>query len=182
MDGTAGALQDKVTIDLNIARDCLESGRPYHLDAQALLHLARQGVVEIKVAPQGHRSDVPPGELERRLRCLFEGEGIGETLQVARVSDITYPSDTLYPGAFADGLVQAWDEVIATWKSHEGRPPGSQDRWYVETHLVSHRDVFLTNDRALRAMCQRLASEHGFPIRAMSTADYLQTRTKPRSP
>lgn len=172
---------EKLTIDVNIARDCLDETRPHHRHAHDLLRLARDGLVNIEVAPQGYRTDVPGGELEKQLRALFDSEGIADAPQIARPSDVTYPSETFFPGAHIDGLVEAWEDVLATWKSHECREPEPQDRWHVETHLVANRDVFLTHDQPLLVMCQRLASEHGLPIRAMSTADYLEGRKRPPS-
>jgi len=45
---------------------------------------------------------------------------------------------------------------------------------HLETHVADERDVFITDDRALRAMCRRLRDEHGFPIESMGLAEYLQ--------
>jgi hypothetical protein len=53
-----------------------------------------------------------------------------------------------------------------------GRKPGGQDRWYVESHFARGRDVLVTDDQGMRAMCRRLRGEHDFDIAAESLADY----------
>jgi hypothetical protein len=173
---------ERVTIDVTVVRDYLDGTRPRHLDARALFLLARGGSIEIEVAPQGYRTDVRGGALERQISAFLDSEGIRESPQVARVSEVTYPSETLFPGACIERLPKAWDDVLAKWKSSDGRRgPGPQDRWHVETHLVAHRDVFVTDDGPLLAMCRRLSVEHHISIRAMRLADYIEGHRSPAS-
>ena len=167
---------ERLTIDVNIARDYLCAARLGHSHALELFQLAHDGLVELAGAPQGYRLDVR-GDLSEQLRMMFEKEGVTEAPQVARVSEATYPSETLFPGAHDDRLVEAWDKVVATWRSHERTAPQPQDRWHVETHLMASRGVFLTSDQALLIMCQRLRAEHNVPVIAMSLAEYLASRS-----
>jgi erythromycin esterase-like protein len=61
-------------------------------------------------------------------------------------------------------------------RSHEGEPPRGADAVHAETHLAAGRDVLLTEDKPLRAMCRRLHDEHGFGIVAMRVNEYLAAR------
>jgi hypothetical protein len=91
---------------------------------------------------------------------------------------VTFPAENLFPGAYVAGFADAWDAVLATWKTHaDGRAPERADAVHVETHVLAERDVFITDDRPLLAMCQRLREEHGVPVLAMSLAEYLEGRT-----
>jgi len=166
---------EQLTIDVNIARDYLDQKRRDHNYALKLFKLARIGVVELATAPQGYRFDVN-GVLAAQLTELFQNEGVLELPQVSRLSDVTYPSETLYPGRYSSHLPEAWDAIIADWRSHEGKSPKIEDRWHIETHIVAKRDTFITNDRPLVTMCNRLREEHGIEIRAMSLREYLTTR------
>jgi hypothetical protein len=165
----------RLTIDVNIARDHHDTARPGHGEALELFRLARTGLVELATAPQGYRIDVR-GALGEQLNAMLTRENVPQAPQLAYPSEVTYPSESLLPGAYVEGLAEAWDKVVATWRSHEGKAPQTQDRWHVETHLNARRDVFLTNDRPLVTMCHRLQVEHGVPITAMSLAHYLQQR------
>jgi hypothetical protein len=165
------ASPERLTIDVTVARDFLAPEREGNADAQALFELARQGEVELITAPQGYRLDVE-GELAEQLQDLFKREEVGQAGQVARVSEVTYPGADLFPGNFVEGFAEACELIAKDWP----RAPGLADRFHVETHLVEGRDVFLTADRRLLRMCQRLHEEHGFAIVAMSVADYLNRR------
>jgi hypothetical protein len=167
-------MTERLTIDVNVARDYLEPDRDGHREAVVLFDLAQRGEVELATAPQGYRLDVE-GDLAAQLRVAFEREEVGETRQVARVSEVTFPGDDLLPGHYVEGFVEAWNSIVETWRSHEGRPPEAPDRLHVETHIVEGRDVFLTADRALRAMCRRL-TEDGFFVTAMTASEYLERR------
>ena len=174
-------MPDSVTIDINIAMDAIDERRERHRSALHLLQLADEGLVDIAVAPQGYRADLDlPGPVRDQVEHLLKSHGIPFLPQVARVSAVTYPSETLFPGAFSESLISAWDTVIATWETHRSRKPEVPDRWHVETHLVAGRSLLLTNDEPLVRMCQRLEAEHGLPIRAMNVEDYMKQRgTRP---
>lgn len=165
----------RLTIDVNVARDFLDAARPGHGDAVELFRLARERVVDLAAAPQGYAIDVH-GALSEQLNTLFEDEKVVWTPQLAYASELTYPSDDLYPGAYVEDLAGSWAEVVTTWRSHEGKVPQPQDLWHVETHINAGRDVFLTSDKPLLAMCKRLRIEHGVVITAMSITDYLNRR------
>lgn len=137
-----------------MARDFLDECRPRHHLALKLFALARRGDVELVSTPQGYRLDVQ-GDLAEQLRAVFRDEGVLEARQLAYPSEATFPGPDLLPGAFVPGLREAWDDVVAGWKSHEGKPPGPEDRVHVETHLLEKRDVFVTDDGPLLAMCRR---------------------------
>ena len=166
---------ERLTIDATVARDYIDPSRPRHARSVELFELAREGAVELATAPQGYRLDAT-GDLGKQLNSTFASEGVAEMPQLAYASEVTFPSENLFPGAYVDGFVQAWDTVIATWRSHEWKPPQIGDRFHLETHLLEHRDVFLTDDRPLLAMCRRLREEHGIRIKAMGLAEYLDSR------
>ena len=90
----------------------------------------------------------------------------------ARLSDVTFPGGSLLPGAYVDELHDAWDAIAADWNG-PGRRPGDFDRWYVESHLLGGRDILLTDDVALKTMCDRLRKEHGLLVEAESLSSYI---------
>jgi len=162
---------ERLTIDVTVARDVLDSKRNGHADALALFELAQRGEVELITAPQGYRLDVE-GELAEQLQELFERAEVRQARQVTRVSEVTYPGADLIPGHHVEGFAEACELIAKDWP----RAPGPADRLHVETHLVEGRDVFITDDRRLLAMCGRLHEEHGFAIVAMTVGDYLEQR------
>jgi hypothetical protein len=156
-------------------RDAAYDERERHDDAQALLKHAEQGELELGVPPQGWLADVRGefgGELAERVRRLLTRHGVVELAQVARLSDVTLPGVNLLPGAYVEGFHEAWNAIVADWNG-PGRCPGDFDRWYVESHLLDERDVFLTDDLGLRSMCHRLREEHGFAAHAQSLTAYV---------
>lgn len=155
-------------------RDATEDGRPGHGAALKLLELAERGEVELGVPPQGSLADLAGrfgGGLDERVKSLLKLPGVVGLPQIARLSDITFPSPTLIPGAYVDGFSEAWNAVATSWNG-PGHRPGAFDRWYVESHLLGARDVLLTDDRGLRTMCNRLG-EHGFRVEAESLLRYV---------
>jgi hypothetical protein len=110
------------------------------------------------------------------LRGLVATGDVQHAEQVSRVSEGTLLPLTL--GRVLDGFDEAWSEIVRTWRTHDGKRPegGAVDRYYVETHILERRGVFVTDDRALRAVCRRLSDEHGYPIVATPLADYLSSR------
>ena len=160
---------------MTVVRDYLGERREGHARAADLFEQARSGDVNIAVAPQGHRFDAK-GALADEVRELFKLDGVEEARQLAYVSEETYPSEDLIVGAYVEGFPDAWAQVASTWPSHEGKAPGDADRFHAETHLLEGRSVFITDDRALLVMCNRLRDEHGFAIEAMSLAEYLDSR------
>jgi len=168
--------RERLTIDLTVARDYLaadeEQRRERHERAVELFELARRDEIELVVAPQGYRLDVE-GDLAEQLRAMFSDEGIALARQLAYVSEVTFPGEDLIVGAIVPGFADAWNHVVATWRSHEWKPPTLPDRFHVETHVLEGRDFFITDDRPLLAMCRRLRVEHGISIEAVTVADYL---------
>ncbi len=167
---------DRLTIDMTVMRDYLDPREQRHALALELFALARDGDVELVSAPQGQRLDVPGGELHDQLHGLIEAGDVQHAEQIARISEATVIPFII--GHVVEGFDEAWSEIVRTWRTHEGKRPEevAVDRFYVETHLLEERDVFITDDRALRAVCRRLRDEHGFAIEAMSLADYLDGR------
>jgi hypothetical protein len=159
----------RLTIDVTVVRDYLDPTRPGNVLAKALFELARRGEVELATAPQGYRLDVD-GDLAEQLRETFDREKVGQARQVARVSEVTYPGEDLIVGNYVEGFVEAWGQIATNWPN----APGPGDRFHVETHIVERRDVFLTADRRLLRMCRLLSDEHGFPVIAMTVAEYLE--------
>lgn len=162
---------ERLTIDVTVARDFVDDRRDRHANAVALFELARRGEVELITAPQGYRLDVE-GELAEQLQELFEREDVLQARQVARVSEVTYPGADLIPGHHVEGFAEACELIAKDCP----RAPGAADRFHVETHLVEGRDVFITDDSRLLAMCRRLHEEHGFAVVAMTVGDYLKHR------
>jgi hypothetical protein len=172
---------ERLTIDVTVARDYVDPLRPRHARAIELFELARRGAVELSTAPQGYRLDTT-GDLAQQLESTFANERVAEAPQLAYASEVTFASENLLTGAYVDGFAEAWDTVFATWRSHEGKPPQIGDRFHVETHVLEERDVFLTDDRPLLAMCRRLREEHGFRLEAMGLVEYLDRRPPANTP
>ena len=170
------ASSERLTIDATVARDYLDSRREGHVHAVELFALARKGELELAAAPQGYRLDAQ-GNLAEKLRATFATESVAVAPQLAYPSEVTYPSEDLFPGAYVEGFGEAWADVAATWRSHEGKPPEGADRFHVETHVFHGRDIFLTDDRSLRVMCRRLYDEHSIPVVALTPAEYLEARS-----
>jgi hypothetical protein len=170
------AKSERLTIDANVALDYLRPKRAGHDHAVALFELARRGEVELATAPQGYRLDARQGDLARQLQAAFASEGVGQARQVARVSEVTFPGEDLFPGHYDERFAEAWDQIAGGWPSHERKPPRLADRFHVETHLLDKRDAFLTADKPLLTMIRRLNEEHGFAIVAMTVAEYLDRR------
>jgi len=173
---------DRVTIDVSVVRDYLRDGRRQdptakhrHRAAVELFDLYRRGEVELAIAPQGFRDDADGG-LGERLRACLEQERISELRQLPYVAAVTYPGEDFYPGEGVPGFREAWKAINESWHTHEGKRPGDEDLWHVETHLHESRDVLLTDDGGLLVMCRRLREEHGFPIVAMRLAEYIGQR------
>jgi hypothetical protein len=165
---------ERATIDINVAWDYTDEDPVLHPYIERLFELARDGVVQIAIAATGHNYDVTrEGPKAARLRQLIADEGIEMLSQLSYVGEHTYPGTSLSPGAFDAAFVQAWDAMLGSWKSHEGKKPGRKDRLPIETHLLCDRDVFITRDRALLVMCRRLRDECGFPIDAVRVDDYI---------
>ena len=85
---------------------------------------------------------------------------------------MTFPAENLFPGHFVAGFDEACNAVAAAWKTHQGACPGAADRWYVESHVLASNDVLVTDDGALRAMCDRLRVEHGLAVSAESLSEF----------
>jgi len=171
-------LVKRLTLDMTAIRDASYDDRERHGDALRLLELAECGEVELGVPLQGSLADLRGqfgGELAERVQGLLARAGVVGLPQVARLSAVTFPADTLLPGAHVDGFQEAWDTVAADWNG-PGKRPGDFDRWYVETHVLRARDVLLTDDEGVRTMCDRLRSEHGFPVDAESMCSYVARR------
>jgi hypothetical protein len=151
-------------------RDAAYEDRERHDDALRLLELAERGEVELGVPPQGTLADLHgqfDGELAEHLQELLARPGVVGLPQVARLSNVTFPGDNLFPGAYVDGFDEAWEAIAADWNG-PGRRPGDFDRWYVESHILDGRDVLVTDDLALRTLCDRLRNEHRLPVHAES--------------
>ena len=156
-------------------RDAMYDDRERHGDALRLLAAAERGDVELGVPPQGSLADLRgqfDGELAERVQALLARPGVVALPQVARLSDVTFLGEDLLLGAYVDGFQEAWNAIAANWRG-PGKRPGNFDRWYVETHLLDGRDVFLTDDAGLRTACDRLRDEYGFPVCAESLRDYV---------
>ncbi len=160
---------------MTAVRDAMYDDRERHSDALRLLEASERRDVELGVPPQGSRADLRGqfgGELAERVRALLARPGVVALPQVARLSDVTFPGEDLLPGAYVDGFQEAWGAIAANWRG-PGKRPGDFDRWYVESHLLDGRDVFLTDEVGLRTISARLRDEYGFPIHAESLQDYV---------
>ena len=160
-----------LTIDQSVVIDRLDERQERHELALRLFDLAREGVVELALASSGHIFDAKGNatEQQRKLGAL----SVSSTPQLA-YPGVMFPGANAWPGAFVPGFSEAWKAVQDDWKTHEGRVPGGVDALHVETHVLVRREVFITDDRALGAMCHRLHEEHSIPVIAMSLAEYLQ--------
>jgi hypothetical protein len=156
-----------LTVDVTVARDYLDDGRPRHVFAVRLFELARQGTVALAIASSGYNYDVHVDgqQLSKDLHKMIQRESIVETVQLPYPGPGTFPGSTLVPGHGFPELHPAWDAVSADWRG-PGTKPNSNDRMHVETHLLEGRDLFVTDDKGLLTMCQRLRDEHDVAIHA----------------
>lgn len=162
-----------LTIDLNIARDYLDPRRRHHEDAVALFALNGDSI-ELAIGPHGLLLDIErKSALAQELAELIRRKNIRVLRQLAYLTDVTFPSRDLYPGTVVPGFRKDWATVLRDWRTNEGAPPKPPDDFHIEAHLLDQRDVFLTRDRGLRAMCQRLQNEFSYPINAMTAEEYL---------
>jgi hypothetical protein len=160
---------------MNVIRAHLDPRRAGHADASRLIAAAARGDVELAVPPQGSLADLHGrygGDLARDIATLLSQPGVVELPQVARVSDVTFPADNLFPGHVVEGFAEAWSAVATDWKTHQGALPGAADRWYLESHLLAGNDVLVTDDGALRAMCDRLRVEHDLDVASESLGGF----------
>jgi len=157
-------MPERLTIDSTVVIDYLGPEQGRHALARELFDLARRGEVELATAPQGERLE-RRGERSEQIREALSSAGVVEARQVARVSEVTFPGPDLFPGHHVEGFPEAC----------AGSSPGHADRFHVETHIADGRDLFITDDAKLLALCARLR-EQGFPIVAMRLGDYLARR------
>lgn len=165
----------RLTLDMTAIRDATDCRREHHPAGLELLGAAERGELELGIPPQGVLSDLAGSsgtELSRQITELQAMPGVVVLRQVARLSNVTYPSDTLFPGAYIDGLHEAWNTETGKWNG-PGRCPGTFDRWYLETHLVNGRDTLVTDDRGLRTMCGLLGDGLGVDIDARSITEFV---------
>jgi hypothetical protein len=146
---------------MSVLRAALDPRRVGHADAVRLLKLASEGVLEVAVPPQGvradFRGDMTTPQAQDVLK-LLTGPGVVDLRQLAVPSTVTYPGPNLYPETPPEGFAEAWAAIETDWKG-PGRKPGTQDRWYVESHVARRRDVLVTDDQGMRTMCHRLREE-----------------------
>lgn len=164
--------RELLTVDTTYLYALDNVGSSAYGDATRLLTLARRGDVELAIAPQGHRTDMKPHPLGSvaRLAGTLIGPGVIALPQLAILSDVTYPAETLFPGAFVAGFDDAWLAIASKW-SGPGRLPQGADMLHAHTHVHGRRDVLVTDDLGLRTMCERLRLEHAIAIVAESLAD-----------
>lgn len=167
------SVTQRISIDTTVIRDLLDERRSQHILAVKLFEMADAGEIALAIAPQGHRDDAWEGDLKEDIQGLVESGRLAESEQVSRVSEVTLLPFII--GHCAKGFDEAWDAVLAGWKTHEGKPPGDKDRWHVETHLGDSAEVFITDDGPLLVMCRRLHNEHRLSICAMRLQEYLES-------
>ena len=160
--GRLDAMPERLTIDQTVLIDFLDESGDRHALAEELLDLAERGEIELAVAPQGYRAE-RRGDLTEQIAEAFTRKGVVEARQVARVSEVTYLPLVL--GHYVKGFPEAC----------AGSSASHADRFHVETHLADGRDVFITDDKRLLSLCERLRGQ-GFPIVAMKLGDYLDQR------
>jgi hypothetical protein len=144
---------ERLTLDMTAIRDIVFADRPRHADALQLLARAAAHDVELALPPQGRRADLEgnfEGDLAARMEDLLTKAGVIELPQLAWPSDVTFPSEDLFPGYVVEGF---------------GR--------YVESHIADGRDLLITGDGGLLTICGRLDREHGLAVQAQRLADYV---------
>jgi hypothetical protein len=170
-------MAESVTIDLTVILDYEDPGRPRHQLARALFALHQAGEIELARATSGTVVDIKDNIRFGELHEMLEAKGVSELPQLA-YPGLMIPGANLYPGAAAPHVRVAWDAVLATWRTHEGKRPNIEDSVHIETHVMMGRDVFITDDNDLLAMCRRLQNEHAIPIDACTLKSYLARRTQ----
>lgn len=162
---------------MNVLFAMLNPTRLGHADATKVLAAAVRGDAALAVPPQGVLADLHGnfyGELAFDLRALLARPGFIRLPQLSWLSNVTFPGAGLYPGNYYPRFGEAWTAISTHWKTHQGKCPGDEDRWYVEAHLCAHNAVIVTDDVPLRVMCERLRSEQGIEVVATSLANFAQ--------
>ncbi|MFL5973346.1 MAG: hypothetical protein ACJ750_13255 [Gaiellaceae bacterium] len=127
--------------------------------------------VELTTAPQGFRLDIS-GDLAEQVRDAFGREEVRQAPQLAYPSAVTYPGKDSFPGRYVLRFAEVWNAIAAGWATRQKGPTASTSRRIWPMSAI----VFITEDKRLLVMCNRLREEHGFPIVAMNLADYLRQR------
>jgi hypothetical protein len=166
----------RLTIAATVVHALLKPRRELHPEARRLSQLAHEGKVHLAMAKSGRVRDIEAGSpMDKQLQ---EIEHLEETEQLP-IPPLILP---FTPGQGVGGFSEAWRAVLDDWRTHEGKPPQSIDAMHVETHLLEERDVFITDDKSLLAMCRQVRDEHGFKLEAMGLFEYLQSFERGAAP
>jgi len=157
---------DLLTLDTMIVRDHWDD-RTTRDEIDELLQLAAVGEVELAVTAY-IRDDVPRDPLASRIREL-PALGIRQTVGVWVLGQSRLGVDTrLGDQTLLDFQIELNQEL-----SQAGRPvPGRNDWLHLHTHSLERRDIFLTRDRAILGIDDRLRA---VDIVVMSPRAYLDT-------
>jgi SAM-dependent methyltransferase len=112
----------RLTLDMTAVRDIAYKDGARHSDAVKLLALAEREEVELGIPPRGTLADLGGqfgSDLAARIADLATRPGVGGLPQLARLSEVTFPGENLFPGYFVAGSTEPWDRVVSTWKTHE---------------------------------------------------------------
>jgi hypothetical protein len=159
--------RDALTFDASLLLEYWKD-QPKKAMVEELLRLAEREEVDLAVTAR-IREDVPKDPLAERVNQLPE-LGIKETGSVARLDLWVLGRDHLGSEEFESLRLQLQSE----WKPGNPRLPDWRDWDHLHAHMLQRRDVFLTWDKAILRLGQRLER---FGIRVTKPEQYLSRRS-----
>jgi hypothetical protein len=157
----------KLTFDTTAVRDLWDEDRAGHECVTQLLNLASAGDVDLAVTRYIH-DDIPSGDLAGRINGLHE-------LQVSLTGGVfTLGVSRLGSDRLGDERVIELQRTLASARNdRDPKPPGAVDWMHLHAHLLEGRTVFLTSDKAILRIADKLLA---LGVVVMTPCGYLATR------
>jgi hypothetical protein len=162
-----------VTLDTNLLFEYWRD-RPRKAVVKRLLRLADRNDIDLAITARV-REDIPDKPLASRINALAK-IGVRETGSVTRLNYWVLGRDQLGSDAFEDfGL-----ELESVRQERDPAVPDWRDWDHLHAHMLQHRAVFLTWDRAVLRLGQTLQARFG--IRVESPEDFVSSIARAREP
>ena len=162
-----------VTLDTNLLFEYWRD-RPRKAVVERLLRLANRNDIDLAITARV-REDIPDEPLASRINALAE-IGVRETGSVTRLNYWVLGRDQLGSDAFEDFRL----ELESVRQERDPAVPDWRDWDHLHAHMLQHRTVFLTWDRAVLRLGQTLQARFG--IRVESPEDFVADIARAREP
>jgi hypothetical protein len=158
---------EKLTLDTNVVREHWSERAKLEV-VEMLVELAERGEAELAVT-RYIRDDVPGGVLATRINDLAAELSILETGGVFTLDESCLDG----PDGLGDQEFVDFQHALGPdWRPKRGKAPDRRDWLHLHAHLIQRRDVFLTWDRGLLELGEKLKAA-GFAITVARPEDYL---------